>query len=269
MINRLTRGVLRVILHMMIPKERARAKDIWLDGRTRDPAARRAANECLRAWEAEHDEQLTAVSSTGRGTVFESQSWLVMARTSKTKSLKRNPGYVLFSDVSPKQFSELKSRAKTSKKKLLLLLMSLDADTTLYFEIPGELVSHAHLPKKGNGVAYLKVFREDQRYRLETTGAPIDLSDFERRLEYRRPGSMPISPQSGYAGLITIDPRVRSGKPCIRGMRITVQDVLEYMAGGMTEGEILEDFPELTAEDIRACLAFAADRERRLRSIPV
>ncbi|CAN5721572.1 DUF433 domain-containing protein [soil metagenome] len=64
--------------------------------------------------------------------------------------------------------------------------------------------------------------------------------------------------------IITIDPAVRSGKPCIRGMRITVQDVLEYLAGGMTEEEILSDFPELTHEDIRACLAFAANRERQL-----
>ena len=66
--------------------------------------------------------------------------------------------------------------------------------------------------------------------------------------------------------LITIEPGKRSGQPCIRGMRITVQDVLEYLAGGMTVDEILTDFSELTAEDIRACLAFAADRERRLRA---
>ena len=67
-----------------------------------------------------------------------------------------------------------------------------------------------------------------------------------------------------YRQIITIDPAVRSGKPCIRGMRITVQDVLEYLAGGMTEEEILSDFPELTHEDIRACIAFAANRERQL-----
>lgn len=62
-----------------------------------------------------------------------------------------------------------------------------------------------------------------------------------------------------YTHLITIEPGKRSGQPCIRGMRITVQDVLEYLAGGMTAEEMLPDFPELTAEDIRACLAFAAD----------
>ena len=63
---------------------------------------------------------------------------------------------------------------------------------------------------------------------------------------------------------ITIVPRKRSGKPCIRGLRITVSDVLEYLASGMTEAEILTDFSELTRDDIRACLSFAADRERKL-----
>src|SRR6266581_2174691 len=63
-----------------------------------------------------------------------------------------------------------------------------------------------------------------------------------------------------YSKIITIEPGKRSGKPTIRGTRMTVTDVLEYLAGGMTEEEILSDFPDLTAEDIRACLAFAADR---------
>jgi uncharacterized protein (DUF433 family) len=67
-----------------------------------------------------------------------------------------------------------------------------------------------------------------------------------------------------YAQIITIEPGKRSGKPCIRGLRITVYDVLEYLAAGMSEDQILSDFPELQREDIRACLHFAADRERRL-----
>jgi uncharacterized protein (DUF433 family) len=71
-----------------------------------------------------------------------------------------------------------------------------------------------------------------------------------------------------YRDYITIDPDMRGGKPCIRGMRITVQDVLEYLASGMTEEEILDDFPDLTREDIKACLAFAADRERKLLTVP-
>lgn len=65
---------------------------------------------------------------------------------------------------------------------------------------------------------------------------------------------------------ITVIPGVRSGKPCIKGTRITVYDVLEYLAGGMTEDQLLADFPDLTREDIRACLAFAAARECRLAS---
>ncbi|HWG42736.1 MAG TPA: DUF433 domain-containing protein [Gemmataceae bacterium] len=71
-----------------------------------------------------------------------------------------------------------------------------------------------------------------------------------------------------YTQLITIEPGKRSGQPCIRGLRMTVRDVLEYLAGGMSAEEILADFPDLTAQDIRACLAFAADRERRLWVIP-
>ncbi len=67
-----------------------------------------------------------------------------------------------------------------------------------------------------------------------------------------------------YRSIITLEPGKRSGKPCIRGLRITVSDVLEYLASGMSADEILADFPDLTAEDIRACLAFAADRECRL-----
>jgi uncharacterized protein (DUF433 family) len=68
--------------------------------------------------------------------------------------------------------------------------------------------------------------------------------------------------------LIMIEPGKRSGQPCIRGLPMTVRDVLEYLAGGMSVDEILADFPDLTAEDIRACLAFAADRERRLWVVP-
>ena len=71
-----------------------------------------------------------------------------------------------------------------------------------------------------------------------------------------------------YSKIITIEPGKRSGKPCIRGTRMTVTDVLEYLAGGMTHQELLADFPDLTEEDIRACLAFAADRERKLASLP-
>ncbi len=67
-----------------------------------------------------------------------------------------------------------------------------------------------------------------------------------------------------YRDRITIDPAKRGGKPCIRGLRITVYDVLEYLAGGMSETQILEEFPDLTVDDIRACLAFAADWDRKV-----
>ncbi len=70
-----------------------------------------------------------------------------------------------------------------------------------------------------------------------------------------------------YTQHITINPAQRSGKPCIRGMRITVYDVLSYMAAGDTIADILEDFPKLTREDILACLAYAADTEKRHKII--
>ncbi len=71
-----------------------------------------------------------------------------------------------------------------------------------------------------------------------------------------------------YDHLITVEPGKRSGKPCIRGLRLAVADVLDYRASGMRSAEMLADFPELTEEDIHACLAFAADRERRLFANP-
>lgn len=68
-----------------------------------------------------------------------------------------------------------------------------------------------------------------------------------------------------YAEIITVEPGKRGGQPCIRGIRITVYDVLSYLASGMTEEEILSDFPDLTHDDIVACLAYAADRERKTK----
>ena len=70
-----------------------------------------------------------------------------------------------------------------------------------------------------------------------------------------------------YRDIITIEPGKRGGKPCIRGLRITVYDVLEYLASGMTQDQVLREFPELSAQDIQACLEYAADRERRLAPI--
>ena len=67
-----------------------------------------------------------------------------------------------------------------------------------------------------------------------------------------------------YAEFITVDPEIRGGKPCIRGMRVTVSDVLDMLASDMSPEQIVTDFPYLTREDVRACLAFAADRERKI-----
>ena len=72
-----------------------------------------------------------------------------------------------------------------------------------------------------------------------------------------------------YRDIITVESDKRGGKPCVRGLRITVYEVLEYMASEMTEAEILEDFPDLTQEDLKACIAYAADRERRFMSAPL
>lgn len=71
-----------------------------------------------------------------------------------------------------------------------------------------------------------------------------------------------------YRSRISIDPTIRSGKPCVSGTRIAVADVFDYLGGGMTVSEVLDDFPDLTADDIQACFAFAADRERRMSVVP-
>lgn len=79
--------------------------------------------------------------------------------------------------------------------------------------------------------------------------------------------SCEIQMKSHHQEIITIEPGKRGGKPCIRGLRITVYDVLSWLANGITEAEILDDYPELTISDIRACLNFAADRERNIAHI--
>src|SRR3990172_11652271 len=93
-------------------------------------------------------------------------------------------------------------------------------------------------------------------------GWPVRSPEFDLRFEGRYLALVE------YKHLITIEPGKRGGKPCVRGLRITVYDVLEYLASGMSEEQILKDFPDLTREDIKACLAFAADRERKLTTIP-
>lgn len=81
--------------------------------------------------------------------------------------------------------------------------------------------------------------------------------------------SITITSIMNYRNFITIEPNKRGGKPCVRGLRITVYEVLEYLASEMTEAEILDDFPDLTREDLKACIAYAADRERRVMIAPL
>jgi uncharacterized protein (DUF433 family) len=98
-------------------------------------------------------------------------------------------------------------------------------------------------------------------------GARGKLLESERRSGVSPP-SPPPRPEEAYRARITLEPGKRGGKPTIRGLRITVYDVLSYLAAGMTPDALLADFPSLEAEDIRACLSYAADREHRLLVAP-
>ena len=102
--------------------------------------------------------------------------------------------------------------------------------------------------------------REDIRACLAFTAAR------ERHREANPPERKAVN---DYSHIITIEPNKRFGQPCIRGMRITVYDILEWLAGGMTDEEILDEFPELTLEDILASVAFVADRKRRFALVPI
>ncbi|MGA7222412.1 MAG: DUF433 domain-containing protein [Candidatus Acidiferrales bacterium] len=112
-------------------------------------------------------------------------------------------------------------------------------------------------------------FADDRRRRRlplpRATGRPLS-----RSLPYQVStcGSPTFSLESTYvicSGIVTMEPGKRSGKPCVRGLRITAHEVLENLASGMSHGEFLQEFPYLTEQDIRACLAFAADRERKVK----
>ena len=92
-------------------------------------------------------------------------------------------------------------------------------------------------------------------------GCRVRVIEFGKQLKARP--ALPLD----YTKILTIDPGKRGGKPCIRGLRITVYDVLEYLASGMSEDEVLADFPDLERDDIRACLAFASQKRRVIRAI--
>jgi uncharacterized protein (DUF433 family) len=91
-----------------------------------------------------------------------------------------------------------------------------------------------------------------------------DMTEVQARVLAAHVDGKELYMSTPYQTIITLEPGKRSGKPTIRGMRITVYDVLSYLAAGMTHQQILEDFPYLTEEDIQACLSYAADRERQL-----
>lgn len=124
--------------------------------------------------------------------------------------------------------------------------------------------------KRGGDPSYLEIAAFGagfSRYTLEVTEArepsvrPLNrgvTAGLGRILRGHRAGEDSMD----YRKIITVEPGKRGGKPCIRGLRITVYEILEYLASGMTQEQVLRDFPYLTAEDIQACLAYAADRER-------
>jgi uncharacterized protein (DUF433 family) len=112
--------------------------------------------------------------------------------------------------------------------------------------------------------------RTGKRGTSKENGLPVDWRTTSSGGSLRRwaeGGNRVTMLNMNYQNIITIEPGKRGGKPCIRGMRITVYDVPEYLASGMTQEEILGDFPYLNESDVRACLAYAADREKRLMVI--
>jgi uncharacterized protein (DUF433 family) len=104
------------------------------------------------------------------------------------------------------------------------------------------------------------MLKPDRKFRPECIIAFLHTNTSTVILRYHVP--------MNYLEHIGIDPRIRSGKPCIRSTRIAVADIFDYLGGGMSIAEVLDDFPDLTAEDIQACFAFAADRDRRMIAVP-
>lgn len=229
---------------------------------------RQVAEGALRSWEELREQQLRAASGSGKGTVFTSRGFIVVGRTSQMSSLGANPGVEHWSSIDRSQFERLTAQAVSEKKTLVFLLVSIGFPESAWFEVRADQFAWANLPgRDGQRSAFFRVLRRGDRYLLESSGDPIDITAGAHTIHA---GAAPAARAAlpSFTGIITTDPRVRGGKPCIRGLRITVQDVLEYLASGMSTSQILEEFPDLTEEDVRACLAFAANRERRVWSIP-
>lgn len=241
-------------------------RELWTDSRT-SPRIRIAANAALREWARRRGESLRPASVSGLGTVFESDGYVLVGRTSDASSLKRNPGLVHWSSMTGKQYESVRERAERSGRSALLLLMSYTNEGMWCFEVPFDAFRWPSLPRKAKGDAFFKVSEGPSGRFLESQDGPVDVTD--RAFLVRRSARQEAdsrTPTDELLRRITIEPGKRSGKPCIRGLRITVDDILEYLAAGMTADEILSDFPVLERQDIAATLAFAARRERMLRS---
>ena len=123
------------------------------------------------------------------------------------------------------------------------------------------------LDRLAGGLSEEEVFNHFPNLTKEDIKACLAFAAARERRGVTAPPDMPAV--NDYSHIITIEPSKRFGRPCIRGMRITVYDILEYLAGGMAYEEILDDFPELTIEDILASIAFVADPKRRFALVPL
>lgn len=237
-------------------------RDLWTDKRT--PAAvRRAANLVLAQWEQRHGEQLEPVTASGFGTAFESAGYVILGRANDARRMKTNSTALFWNTITHKSFARLYERARAADKKFVFLLIAYKPPRVMAFEIPSEVIPWESLPSRRDGGANLAIQQTRSGPALKTNTELLDLSPYQlvaADVEAARTAPADLLSR------ITIEPGKRSGRPCIRGLRITVDDVLEYLAAGMSEAAILADFPELEPEDIRASLAFAARRERMLRS---
>jgi uncharacterized protein (DUF433 family) len=236
--------------------------ELWNDKRT-PPEVRRAANLVLEEWQRRHGENLRALTASGLGTAFESPHFIILGRANDARKTDASTTALFWNSVTRKSFMSLRDRATREKKKLSLLLITYRPPHIISFEVPSESVPWESLPPRRDGGANLTIHQTQSGPALKTTEGLLDLTPWQLRID--SPATPRATPEELLAR-VTIEPGKRSGKPCIRGLRITVDDVLEYLASGMSEIEILEDFPDLELDDIRASLAFAARRERMLRS---